>query len=362
MFYNKFKRATLNLAAGTLWRMPGCFRIARMLGPSYLLRCVVFHHISAVESPFITGMNVSTTPDEFEGALRFLTAHYKPVRLEDVLGASAGGSLPPRAVLVTFDDAYASVVEVAAPLCRKYGVPAVFFVNAAFLNNRRLAPDNLVCYVANVRGMQAINGAVRTVHGYETAQLQSVSEVFSSFFPSITLTERETFLEALRNLAGINECRLAEDTGLYLRSKQLSSLASFDFEIGNHTYSHVHCRRLSNADFGQEIDKNKAELEAFSGTKVRSFSQPYGSSKDFTPELAHHLRGSGHEAVFLSESVANLRGADPFHLDRVNPRVQGDKTFFLELEILPRLRAIRNRFLHGSGMVQAGRISKFRVN
>jgi peptidoglycan/xylan/chitin deacetylase (PgdA/CDA1 family) len=333
-----------------------------VLGPSYSLRCVVFHNISAMDSPFTSGMNVTITPKKFEAALKFLTRYYTPVRLEDVLADSDGRGLPARAVLVTFDDAYASVLEVAAPLCRKYGVPAIFFVNAAFLDNRRLAPDNLVCYVANVRGMQAINGAVRTVRGHETAQLQSVTEVFSSFFPSITLTERETFLEALRNLAEIKECRLAEETTLYLTSKQLCSLASFDFEIGNHTYSHVHCRRLSQADFGQEIDNNKGELEALSGTKVRAFSQPYGSSKDLTPELARHLRDSGHEAVFLSESVANQRSADPFCLDRVNPRVQGDDTFFLDLEILPRLRAVRNRFLHGSGMIQADRISEFRVN
>ena len=361
MHSTKFRQKALDLATGTLWRLPGPFGVARMLGPSYSLRCVVFHHISAAESPFITGMNVSIAPAQFEAALRFLTAHYKPVRLEDVLEASVGGSLPPRAVLVTFDDAYASVVEVAAPLCRKYGVPAVFFVNAAFLDNRRLAPDNLVCYVANVWGMQAINGAVRTVRDHETTQLQSVTEVFSSFFPSVTVTERETFLEALRHLAGITECCLAEET-LYLTSQQLRSLASFDFEIGNHTYSHVHARRMSQAEFGQEIDRNKSELEALSGTKVRAFSQPYGSSKDLTPELARHLRESGHKAVFLSESVANLRGADPFRLDRVNPRVQGDDTFFLDLEILPRLRALRNRFLHGSGMIQAGRISEFRVN
>ena len=142
MSYNRFRRTAFNLAAETFWRMPGCFGVARLLGPSYSLRCVVFHHISAAESPLTTGMNVSTTPGNFEAALRFLTTYYSPVRLEDVLAEPDGRRLPPRAVLVTFDDAYASVVEVAAPLCFKYGVPAVFFVTAAFLDNRGLAPDN----------------------------------------------------------------------------------------------------------------------------------------------------------------------------------------------------------------------------
>jgi peptidoglycan/xylan/chitin deacetylase (PgdA/CDA1 family) len=133
-----------------------------------------------------------------------------------------------------------------------------------------------------------------------------------------------------------------------LTTEQLCSLASFGFEVGNHTYSHVHCRRLSQTELREEIDRNKSELEALSGTKVRSFSQPYGSSKDLTADLAAHLRQSGHEAVFLSESVANLHGADLFHLDRVNPRVQGDDSLFFDLEVLPRLRAVRNRLFHGS--------------
>jgi len=293
-------------------------------------------------------MSVSITPRKFEAALRFLTRYYTPVCLQDVLTDSDGRGLSPRAVLVTFDDAYASVAEWAAPLCRQFGVPAVFFVNAAFLDNQRLAPDNLVCYVANVLGMETIRSAARAVRGAGAFELQSLSDVFTFFLPAISLAEREVFLDALRQSAGINEIRMAKETGLYLTSKQLFDLASFDFEIGNHTYTHVHCRSLSREEFGREVDRNKANLEAVSGTKVRSFSQPYGSSTDLTRDLAEHLERSGHKAVFLSESVANPRGADPFHLDRVSTRAESDDTFFFELEVLPRFRAVRNRLFHPS--------------
>jgi len=337
----------MDLAAQAFWHVPGRFSLASMIAPSYSLRCVVFHHVSDEESPFITGMNVRSATREFEGALKFLTAHYSPVRLEDVLADGDGRRLPARAVLVTFDDAYASVVEAAAPLCRKYGVPAVFFVNAAFLDNQRLAPDNLICFVANVHGMEKVNaaaGALRRNH----VQLHSLSEVFGSFLPSLTLGERNAFLEALARSAGVIERQLAEETALYLTSKQLRALASFDFEIGNHTYTHVHCRGLSQSDFEQEIDRNKTELEALSGTKVRAFSQPYGSSKDLTRDLAGHLQHSGHEAVFLSESVANVRGFDRFHLDRVNTRTDSDNSLFFDLEVLPRLRSVRNKLFRNS--------------
>jgi len=323
--------------------MPGRFGIARVLGLSYLLRCVVFHDISATESPFTKGMRVNVTPSDFKAALKFLTRYYTPVGLQDVLGVSEGRALPPRPVLVTFDDGYASIMEWAAPLCRKYGVPGILFLNAAFLDNERLAPDNLVCYAANLLGMKVINAAVRTAGGAGIPKLKSLAEVFSRFFPSISLAERQVFLDALAHLGGINERQLAGEAGLYLTRKQVYELAASGFEIGNHTYTHVRCRSLTPADFGREIDRNKAELEALSGTKVRSFSPPYGSSADLTSDLVLNLQLSGHEVVFLSESVANPRGTDRACFDRVSIHANKDDNFFFEIEVLPRLRALRNR-------------------
>ncbi|MGB7263957.1 MAG: polysaccharide deacetylase family protein [Terracidiphilus sp.] len=316
-----------------------------MLDLSYSLRCVVFHHISATQSPFTTGMSVTATPQEFERTLRFLTTHYCPVRLEDVLTNCDGRGLPSRALLVTFDDAYGSVAEYAAPLCKRLGAPAVFFVNAAFLDNQRLAPDNLLCYVANAFGIEVINTAIRTACSDKATTVGSLSDVFGIFLPTLTLAERDAFLEVLRELAGINERLTAQEAGLYLTAEQLRGLKSFDFEIGNHTYTHTYFRSLSPQDFASEIDRNKEELETISATNVRSFSQPYGSSKDLTAELRDHLKNSGHRVVFLSESVANPRIPDLFRLDRINSRARNDKTLFLEIEVLPRLRAIRNQIV-----------------
>jgi peptidoglycan/xylan/chitin deacetylase (PgdA/CDA1 family) len=344
---SKFRHAALHLAAETLWHLPGCFGIARILGPSYSLRCIVFHDISATESPFTKGMGASITPVQLEAVLKFFTRYYTPVSLQDVLADSDGRGLPPRAILVTFDDGYASVLESAAPLCRKLGLPAIFFLNAAFLDNHRLAPDNLVCYAANILGMETINAAARVARGVDAPPLQSLTDVFTCLFPVLSLSEREAFLQALVHLGKINEHHLAGEAGLYLTRKQLCDLASLDFEIGNHTYSHVHCRSLTPDDFDREIGRNKTELETLTGKQVRSFSVPYGSSADLTCDLAAHLRHSGHEAIFLSESVANHRGTHSYHLDRVSTRAESDDSFFFEIEVLPRLRAIRNRLFRG---------------
>jgi peptidoglycan/xylan/chitin deacetylase (PgdA/CDA1 family) len=325
--------------------MPGHFQIAKLFGPSYSLRCLVFHHISREQSPFTAGINVTITPEEFKDTLQFIVRHYSPVSLDAVLNKGEGRMLPERAILVTFDDAYASVAEFAAPLCYEFGVPAVFFVNAAFVDNQRLAPDNLVCYLAATFGMEMINNARRRTAKHAVEDLRSISEVFGKLLPALSLQERDEFLDALRELAGINEYEVAARARLYITREHLSAFKAYGVEIGNHTYSHMHCRQLSKPNFAREIDRNKTELEAIAGTRVRSFSVPYGSPKDLTQELAEHLEASGYEAVFLSESVANCRDIDPFQIDRVSLCSGATEALFSELEVLPRLRAQRNLVL-----------------
>lgn len=336
-------RAALNLAGRTLWRIPGRFSIARLLAPSVSLRCVIFHNISDTESSLTRGLGVTVTRASFEAALTFLTRHYTPVSLQQVLENSDGNRLPSRPVLVTFDDAYASVVDVAAPLCRELGVPAVFFVNAAFIDNQRIALDNLVCHVANSFGLGAVNDLVRAIDGTRRCRLRSLTEVFDIFLPVISLRARQDFRDALLQQAQISEQDLAAEAGLYLTRQRLRDLSSLNFEIGNHTYTHVNCRSLSGSDFEAEISRNKAVLEEISETPVRSFSVPYGSSSDLTDNVAAYLQRTGHQAIFLAESLANSRHGDLSQLNRVSLKARDDAEFFSEIEILPRLRIMRNR-------------------
>ena len=174
------RRATLNLIAGSLWYAPGPFGIARALSSQYSLRSVLFHDISDTESCFTKGLGVTVTRKQFEAALKFIAKHYTPVSLQDVIAEPDGKRLPPRPVLLTFDDAYASVSEFAAPLCAELGVPAVFFVNGSCLNNQQLALENLVCYVTNIYGLDTVNSRDSICRRHKQPY---GSFVASSFFP-----------------------------------------------------------------------------------------------------------------------------------------------------------------------------------
>lgn len=335
----------MNVLGEVLWRMPARFNLISLLGPHYSLRCVLFHHIADRPSAFTDGMSVTTRCNQFEARIRFLAQYYTPIDLETFLHGAQGGKLPRRPVLVTFDDAYASVAEEAAPVCRKYGVPVLFFVNAAFLGNHDLSMDNLLAYIANTFGLSEINAVAREFGGPQQPVLRSRKQVTSEFIPTLSTEQLQAFKRQLAAAVGVNIQQLAQAARLYLSAEQLRELASSGFEIANHTFSHVHCRILAGTHFRDEIENNKSILESVVGKRVRAFSLPYGSVADFTPSLEQHLKSSGHQAAFLVESRTNTDSTNLYHLNRVSVHSASDAALFGEIEVLPRLRAIRDSFL-----------------
>jgi peptidoglycan/xylan/chitin deacetylase (PgdA/CDA1 family) len=337
-------KVALSLASGAVWRGPRPFGMARLLGTRFTLRCVLFHQIADSESAFTKGLGVTVARQTFEDALKFITMHYTPVSLQEAIAGAGTLRLPRRPVLVTFDDAYATIGEFAAPLCFQYRVPAVFFVNGACLDNRQLAMDNLVCYVANEHGMEAVRIAVLQT-GSDAPRPASLAHVFSQILPSMSLTARAIFRDALLAAAQCSEEDLVAASNLYLSSEQLRNLTDFNVEVGNHTYSHVNCRSLRADEFSGEIDRNRTVLESITKTRVRSFSVPYGSSLDLTPQLTAHLKDSGYEALFLAEGRSNPAISRGSTINRVSIKTKGDASLFSEIEILPRLRRIKNAVL-----------------
>lgn len=89
------------------------------------LRVLMYHKVSPVAEDEHT-VNVA----RLERQLRWLHEEkFRFVTVEAVLR----GALPDRPVLVTFDDAYVSMIEYARPVLRALDVPAVVFVPTGFI-------------------------------------------------------------------------------------------------------------------------------------------------------------------------------------------------------------------------------------
>lgn len=87
---------------------------------------LMYHHVGVGEYP-----STNVTTDQFEAHLRYLAENdYTVMPLAEIVRAiRAGESLPPRAVAITFDDAYRSVYTEAFPRLKSRGWPFTVFVS-----------------------------------------------------------------------------------------------------------------------------------------------------------------------------------------------------------------------------------------
>jgi peptidoglycan/xylan/chitin deacetylase (PgdA/CDA1 family) len=306
----------------------------RRLRPSGL-HVVLYHHISDRPSPLIDRLNVSTPPELFEEHIRLLARNYDVVGLDDILG----GDLPSHALLITFDDGFRSVLDGGLPLLKQLGLPSVFFLSSSFLTPDALPLSTLLAWLAETVGLPALEAAV-TGEPPTGRTLGQIGAVVSGLpYPRMAGLAAE-----LAARFDVDAASLRTKSGLFLEIADLPELAGFGCEVGNHTRSHIFCRSIVDDEAAQaELSAHRAALEEWAKVPVRAFSYPYGSRADATPFVRQKLVESGHEVTFLVESRPNSSVRNGGPLNRVSLQDRPASRLGLELELLPRLRAGRDR-------------------
>jgi len=110
---------------------------------------LMYHYISAPPPGADKyRIDLSVTPDNFERQLSYLKANgFKTVSLADVYAhLSEGKPLPPKPVVLTFDDGYLDAYTEAFPLLQKYGMQGTFFVSTDLINYKN--PEHITWKMA----------------------------------------------------------------------------------------------------------------------------------------------------------------------------------------------------------------------
>lgn len=264
-------------------RVPGLKRLAvagRWVRSRIAPRALIlgYHRIAhAASDPF----SLCVTPDHFAEQMEMLRHHARPVGLGELARALEGGSLPGRAVVVTFDDGYASVLEEAKPRLERWEIPATAFLVSGWLG---LPPwwETLERTVSGIpdlppRGTLEIGGeSVAWDLGRERTPRARRRLLGELYWRLRRLDEagRKAALEALAEEVGPPP---GEPPRTMLPT-EIEDLVRGDLVmVGSHTVTHADLADLNPERCRAEIHAGKAALERIVGRPVIDFSFPYGS-------------------------------------------------------------------------------------
>jgi peptidoglycan/xylan/chitin deacetylase (PgdA/CDA1 family) len=215
-----------------------------------VMTIVAFHRVSD-ELSEDDGLTCGT--EKFEAFCRFFRKFFRVVPLsQQITGcrtrADLGGTLS-----ITFDDGYLDNFEVAAPILKRLGLPATFFVTTGFIGSRTIPPWDR---------------------------------------------------------------QLLRQPG-WMSWDQVRGLASMGFEIGNHTDTHIDLGTADPATIRAEFQISQRKLAEALGASSPLFAYPFGGREHISPTALQLVREAGFICCASCFGGENGVTPDPFDLKRI---------------------------------------------
>jgi peptidoglycan/xylan/chitin deacetylase (PgdA/CDA1 family) len=285
-----------------------------------MLRILAYHRVAELkDTPAIDCRSVSATPSGFREQMRHIARYYRCVPMGEVLDAiERKTSLPKRAVLITFDDAYADFSDIAWPILQQFRLPVTMFVPTAYpdhpervfwwdklyqafahtsqaqLCETPLGPLPLKTLEERRRGLRALQGFLSTIPGNEAMQL--VDSVYAQLLES------------------------PPHGGSVLSWNELRQLARDGVTLGSHTQTHAILTQIHPDRVRQEISRAQEDLQREIGSALPIFCYPNGNHN---AEVSAILRSEGIRLAFTTIPNENdLSSTDLLRLGRtcITPR------------------------------------------
>lgn len=241
--------------------------------------------------------------DEFEACLRNLAEHGKALSMSEALAIFAGAApLAPNSFVITFDDGFENNLTVAAPLLRKYRIPAMFYVCSSFVEENRASwTDQLE------HAFEHAPGAVQE----KIAALDKMR----SYVKSNPDVDPYEYARSVIGAAGAPDDRWLDQKLSWAQVRELDQDELFD--VGAHGHSHRILAYLPEEELRFEVEKSIALLGRAIGRAPEHFSYPEGLAHCYSERVIRELKARGIRCSPTAIEGVNPVGSDPFHLRRI---------------------------------------------
>jgi peptidoglycan/xylan/chitin deacetylase (PgdA/CDA1 family) len=281
---------------------------------------VMYHYVRDLQNtryPAIKGLDIRL----FREQLKYFKKHYNFITAAQLIDAYENGTeLPPKSLLLTFDDAYLDHYTYAFPLLDEYKAQGLFFVPVKAIMNHEVLIVNKIHHVLAICDKN-INGLVQQVKTllvpYEG---KDGVQTFDYYFGKLAVANRfdckevifvkrllqvelqEPVRSAIINQLFsqyVNDNEAAFSRELYMSKDHLRCMQRNGMIIGSHGYDHFWLGSLTKEEQLSELTKSVDFLKGL-GVDMRTLSigYPYGSHNEDTLDIA---RGFGFKLGFTTK-------------------------------------------------------------
>jgi peptidoglycan/xylan/chitin deacetylase (PgdA/CDA1 family) len=354
-----------NTHAAASGRRPRLARMARSCGLLPLagrlrallrddLRILAYHRVLESADPpgFAFDVDlISASADAFRTQMQLLKARFNPMRFDELCDRlEHGRSLPPRTVLVTFDDGYEDNHRIAFPILRDLDLSAMFFVSTGHIESGApYAYDWLVHMLCTTQATQvdlpelgmslALPPSVEARRGMARQLLDRIKV--------LDATGQERLVERLERAWGMPRAA-GHAACAPMRWDGLRQMQAAGMEVGSHGVHHRMLAKLPVEDMRQEVFESKAAIEREIAARVDVLSYPVGGPDAYDAEVIQAVRDAGYRmACSYQAGAEHAPDARRYRLRRIPVERQMDDAWFEATMALPEVFAYPSRARNG---------------
>lgn len=258
--------------------------------------------------------------EELEEQIRILTAWFELVTPERALAAAEGDPLDRPSALITFDDGHYNLLEHAAPLLRRLGVPAIVHVTTGHIGTGTpLWTEELEWLVQGWRGsdLPAPDGATRLPVPSHVEGREALAHRIRGVSKTLPDRRRSEYLAALRAEGNSVACETERQAFRFLDWDGVRALRDRGFAIGSHTVDHTILTKLSDVDLDHQLRESRSRIQAELAAPCPFIAYPNGGPSDVSQHVLQRVRAAGYRVGFTTTGGFERPADRPLAIGRV---------------------------------------------
>jgi peptidoglycan/xylan/chitin deacetylase (PgdA/CDA1 family) len=274
-----------------------------------------YHVISDTALLHINCLYNYKTTKQFIEDLDFILKYFVPLSLSDLISITHNDApLPNNSFVLTFDDGFKEMHDIVAPLLIQKGIPAVFFVNPAFIDNFTMSYEHKLSLLLNYIHTNKLSKSAADILTY--CDKHNIDLLHLNIPRFVSNNKYFHIVDTAESINGMLFNDYKTQCQPYLTTHQIVHLIHNGFAIGAHSIDHSPYASLTfEEQLYQSIESVKIVREKFN-LGYGAFAFPHTDS-----QISKRLFALLHASGIVDVTFGNMglkQDAIPNHIQRVS--------------------------------------------
>lgn len=280
---------------------------------------IMYHSVMNDSSLAASLGGITHAKQVFRAQMEIVARQFHAVSMDDVLAFLQNGkTLPPRAVVITFDDGYVDNYEAAVESLSPLGIPGAFYVTVDCIERQLLPWPSLLRHaflISKKNRWTEADGRAWSLSSTEQ-RLQAFQRA-SEYCCKLSGAPQSQFVKSVEDELRTEPLRPARPM---MNWDELRKLVRKGHTVGSHTMTHPNMAQITESEARAEFLEAKQKMEKELSSPVVHFSYP-------CPALQPHWndgtvsasRQAGYQTAVTTNGGLVRKNDDSLKLRRIRP-------------------------------------------